>query len=181
MEKECIKCHVVKPIESFNKAKQNKDGHKGCCRICDNEMAKKKYSEKIKDFEYLKKERKRGREKYYRLQYNKTSRRQTPAEKKISMALYRKNYPEKQIAVSITRRIKRKLKLIGIELHHWSYNPEHYTDVIQLETLKHRKAHIYLIYDQERFMYRRIDTMELLNTRKKHEAYILDCIANKED
>ena len=43
------------------------------------------------------------------------------------------------------------------------------------------KAHRFIVYDQERMMYRRYDTNELLDTKEKHESFILFCIENKED
>ena len=43
------------------------------------------------------------------------------------------------------------------------------------------KAHRFIIYDQERFMYRRFDNNILLDTKENHEAFILECIQNQED
>lgn len=43
------------------------------------------------------------------------------------------------------------------------------------------KAHRFIVYDQERFMYRRYDTNELLYTKQKHYDFIKFCIDNKED
>ena len=43
------------------------------------------------------------------------------------------------------------------------------------------KAHRFLIYDQERFMYRRYDNNMLLDTKESHEAFIRHCIEHKED
>jgi hypothetical protein len=67
------------------------------------------------------------------------------------------------------------------EKHHWSYNEEHFKDVIWLTKKEHMKGHRFIIYDQERKMYRRIDTNELLDTKEKHERWIKYCIENKED
>lgn len=181
MEKKCRLCNLIKPVEEMSLEKRNLDGYSNVCRPCKKKLVSDNYKKKMLDPVFAEKERKRGRERYYRLGYKERFGHDVGEKKKEYMTLYRKNYPEKQKAVSIARQIKRREKLVGIELHHWSYNPEHYLDVIRIEVLKHRKAHIYIVYDQEHFMYRRIDTMELLDTREKHEAYIFDCIANKPD
>ena len=52
MEKKCNKCNVVKDVSEFNKAKENKDGLRGECRICRKEKVSdnnKKYREANKD------------------------------------------------------------------------------------------------------------------------------------
>jgi len=69
----------------------------------------------------------------------------------------------------------------GAEKHHWSYNSEHYKDVIWLSTKDHKKAHRFIIYDQERMMYRRIDNLQLLDTKEYHEGYIKSIILTEED
>lgn len=63
----------------------------------------------------------------------------------------------------------------------WSYNDSHVLEVIELTKKHHMKAHRFLVYDQERMMYRRYDTNELLDTKEKHEQFILWCIDSKED
>jgi hypothetical protein len=71
-------------------------------------------------------------------------------------------------------------------LHHWSYNEEHYKDVIELEPKTHAFLHRYINYDQEQMMYRVSanlngwDFGELLNTRDKHERFLGSCIKQKE-
>lgn len=72
-------------------------------------------------------------------------------------------------------------KRAGYHLHHWSYRTEHAKDVIELTTREHGKAHRFLVYDQERMMYRRSDNMELLDTRQRHEEYIHHMIETRED
>jgi hypothetical protein len=67
------------------------------------------------------------------------------------------------------------------EKHHWSYNEEHASDIIWLTKKHHNKAHRFIVYDQERKMYRRYDNNILLDTKETHEKFILDCIINQED
>ena len=69
----------------------------------------------------------------------------------------------------------------GAEKHHWSYNIEHAKDVIWLSKKDHMKSHRFIIYDQERFMYRRFDTNILLDTKESHLEFINYCILNYED
>jgi hypothetical protein len=59
----------------------------------------------------------------------------------------------------------------GAEKHHWSYNKEHYKDVIWLSKKDHMKAHRFIKYDQERMMYRDLNGY-LLETKARHEQYI---------
>jgi hypothetical protein len=82
---------------------------------------------------------------------------------------YKNKFPEKRRAVSATDNLPKK---VGYNLHHWSYNPEHYKDVIELELAKHRKIHRFLSYDSNELKYRRKDTSELLSTKQLHLEYI---------
>lgn len=69
----------------------------------------------------------------------------------------------------MTSRMKPQTK--GNHLHHWSYNIEHAKDVIELSIKDHATAHRFMVYDQERKMYRKL-TGELLDTKEGHENYI---------
>jgi hypothetical protein len=69
----------------------------------------------------------------------------------------------------------------GNQLHHWSYNKEHYKDVIELTPKEHHKAHRFIVYDQERMMYRTFDKNLLLDTRERHETFIKNCITYFQD
>jgi len=68
------------------------------------------------------------------------------------MRLFYEKYPEKYKAKNKSQRLKREVK--GNHLHHWSYNEEHYKDVIELSVADHNTIHRHIIYDQERMMYR---------------------------
>ena len=65
-------------------------------------------------------------------------------------------------------------KVEEFHLHHWSYNQEDWLDVIQLSIKEHHFLHRYIIYDQERMMYRGLDGV-LLDTKEKHLKYYDDC------
>lgn len=71
------------------------------------------------------------------------------------------------------------IKIDGFHLHHWSYNQEDWLDVIKLEIKDHYFLHRYIIYDQERMMYRGLDGV-LLDTKNKHIEYFENCKLNYE-
>jgi len=113
------------------------------------------------------KEKQRQREKYYRLKY-KNKHKPSPEIKKQAMARYKDRYPEKALAHK--KQWKMKALVLGNELHHWSYNEEHWVDLIELPRRDHAKLHRYMYYDHESKMYLTIDG-KLLDTKEKHIAY----------
>lgn len=169
----CFKCNVEKEITEFYKQPAMKDGHVNKCKTCTKEDIKNNYENKSKDINFVLKERKRGRDKYHRLYEN------TGKSNKVASQKWIDKFPEKRKAHHISQYTKSPIK--GLEKHHWSYNEIHYTDIIWLTKQEHSKSHRFIIYDQEQKMYRRIDTMELLNTKEKHNTWIQYCIINKED
>lgn len=171
--KVCFKCKKEKPITHFYKHSEMADGHFGKCKNCAKEDVKINYESNILVPGYIEKERKRGREKYHRL-YEGTGKSNMVSNKK-----YLTKYPEKGWAANKCVALKKPFD--GAEKHHWSYNQEHYKDVIWLIKKEHMKAHRFIIYDQERMMYRRVDNMELLNTKEAHQNYIQMCVQQKED
>ncbi len=171
--KKCFKCQIEKELSSFYVHKQMLDGHLNKCIDCTKNDSKSHYDKLSKDPSFIEEQRKRNRDKYYRLYVGlgKASK-----ERNIKYTL---RYPEKAKAKSISQKIKPPQS--GLEKHHWSYNEEHYIDIIFLSKKEHMKAHRFIVYDQERMMYRRYDTNELLDTKEKHESFILYCIENKEN
>lgn len=171
--KKCFKCKVEKPLSEFYRHNRMADGHLNKCKDCAKKDVSEKYDKDKLNPDYVEKERKRGRNKYHRL-YIGTGRVKPKNNEKWSS-----KFPEKKIAHSKSGKMKKPFD--SAEKHHWSYKEEHYKDVIWLTKKHHMKAHRFLIYDQERFMYRRFDTMELLDTKERHEEFILNCIKTKED
>lgn len=166
--KRCFKCSEIKALTEFYKHKQMGDGHLNKCKTCAKLDVKTRFDEKIKDFDFLMSERKRGREKHKRLEYG-IKYKPTAEQKALAIKNYHEKYPEK--AQSIFRGVNAKLNIeVGFECHHWSYNKEHVLSVLIITTEDHYKLHRYLQYDQSVFMYRTLQG-ELLDTKEKHEAY----------
>jgi hypothetical protein len=167
-EKVCFKCNILKPLSEYYKHAQMGDGHLNKCKECNKKDSIKQYYKKIVDQEWVESERKRGRKKYHKYKYrNNRHHRSTE---------YRMIYPEKYKAKTASQAIPSN----GNHNHHWSYNEKHYMDVINLSIKNHMKAHRFIIYDQERFMYRTLEGV-LLDTKEKHLEYIMNMIENRED
>ncbi len=173
--KKCRKCGIEKPLSDYYKHKKMGDGHLNICIDCTKRRIKKDYDKKMKNPQFLEKEKERNRLKYHRL-YSDGRHKPSYESKKTTMEKYKQKYPEKIKARSVTNKLKTTIK--GNHLHHWSYNEEHYKDVIELTIEEHNFVHRKTIYDQERKMYRRTDNNELLDTKEITLAYYSE-ILNK--
>ena len=67
--KKCFKCNSVKPLPEFYKHSAMGDGHLNKCKICTKKDVSIRLNYKMKDENFANNERKRHREKYYRLGY----------------------------------------------------------------------------------------------------------------
>ena len=161
--KVCFKCEIEQPITEFYKHARMEDGHLNKCKNCTKKDAIEREKILRSNPEWVEKEKKRNREKYHRLGY-KDIHKPTPENKKIIIENYKNKYPEKYLARNKSQRLPCKK---GNQLHHWSYNEEHYKDVIELSVSDHALLHRHIIYDQERMMYRNTDGI-LLDTKESH-------------
>jgi len=165
--KKCFKCGIEKDLSEFYVHPRMGDGHLNKCKECTKNDVHRDYRKNILNPEWHQKEKDRGCEKYHRLNYRNLQKPSYENKKKI-MDKHMNKYPEKYLA---------KLKSFsihapeGLEKHHWSYNKEHYKDVLFLTNKDHSTAHRRMIYDQERMMYRTQSGI-LLDTRESHEDYI---------
>jgi hypothetical protein len=175
MEKKCFKCNEIKPLGDFYKHPRMADGTLNKCKNCTRLDTKKNTDKNLKDPEWVKSEQARHREKYHRLGY-KEKHKPSKESKSICMDKFYKKYPEKYKAKIYTQ----KMTSVNGNFHHWSYNDEHLKDVIDLNPKDHLKAHRFIIYDQERMMYRGLNGI-LLDTKEKHLNYIMDKIKNEPD
>jgi hypothetical protein len=163
----CFKCGASKELSEFYPHKRMSDGYLGKCKSCTKSDTKKRTDLLSENPEWLEKEKARCREKEKRLRYKR--KKPTKENRKVICDSYRNKYPEKHFARQISQHIKTS---IGMQKHHWSYKKEHAKDVIELSVSDHAKAHRYLVYDQERMMYRRNDNLELLDSKELHEKFI---------
>jgi len=156
----CKKCNTLKSKEDFYQTIKN------ICKKCWIDKVKKREAKLRENPEWLEKEKERLRAKYYRLNY-KDQHKPTADKKKDIIKRYNEKYPEKRRAKMLSQRLPCKK---GNELHHWSYKEEHAKDVIELSKSEHALLHRYIIYDQERMMYRTLDGI-LLDTKNTHILY----------
>ena len=168
--KNCIICGLSKPLDDYYKHPQMGDGHLNKCKDCTKEQSLKRFKKLITNPDWAKLEKERNRLKYHRLNYRGKNK-PTTEQKALVQKRYQLKYPEKHKATQKLNSMK-MTNTPGIHRHHWSYNEQHYLDIIPLTIEQHNLAHRHMVYDQERMMYRRIDTMELLDTKEQHEKYI---------
>jgi len=160
--KKCKICNIEKSNTDFYKHPYTKDKLSYKCISCANDVSKKKYNTLKSDPDFILKSRIRAREKYHKYKYK--------SKKSFDTDLkYFLKYPEKRKARIASQYIKIEK---GYHKHHWSYNENHYTDIIVLDVSTHHKLHRFLVYDQNFKKYRKIDNNELIDTKDKHIEYI---------
>jgi hypothetical protein len=170
-EKKCFKCCRILPINNFYKHKKMLDGHLNKCIECTKNDVRNRESFLKTNPIWIEQEKKRHRDKYYRLEY-KNRFKPSAENKKEAIRRYNQKFPEKALARKYTEIYLTKID--GINLHHWSYNQEDWLDVIELTIKEHSFLHRFIIYDQERMLYRDLENV-LLDTKEKHIDYYEKC------
>lgn len=164
----CKTCRVPKQLDCFYTNRGMRDGLQNSCKECSRKSARDRYKTIKSDPVLFEKERDRHREKYHRLNY-KEKHRPDPDQKSRIIKGYNNRFPEKKLAHNAVQHIETKE---GNELHHWSYREEHRKEVFEISKKQHYEIHRFLVYDPEWLMYRRSDTMEILDTMELHYDYI---------
>jgi len=165
--KECFKCNETKSLTEYYAHKQMDDGHLNKCKSC-TKLDVKRYSALMSENpDWVIAERERNRLKYYRLGY--VNNKPNKDVKRKSSASYNNKYPEKRRASDSARVVVKSNP--SNQKHHWSYNKEHWQDVIELSVKDHNTIHRYMKYDQEFFMYRTNEGI-LLDTKLQHKGFI---------
>ena len=162
--KKCFRCNIEKPLSEFYTHPRMADGHLNKCKECTKSDSQAKYLETMNDPAKKFKEAVRQAEKQAKYRKMGTA---AVGDGMRGERDQRTKYPEKYMARSLSQHIAIKN---GEHRHHWSYNQEHSRDVIIMPKLDHIQIHRYIVYDQERKMYRRLDGV-LVDTREHAEQY----------
>lgn len=168
--KKCFKCGASKEMSEFYKHPATLDGYLNKCKKCTKADIKLNVEKNRTNVNWIESRKKSAR----KWQRQNVSNSKTTSETRRK---YIDKFPEKRRAMNASQRIIKA----GYHKHHWSYNDEHFKDVIWLTNREHNKAHRFIVYDQERKMYRRFDTNELLDTKEHHNDFISLCILTRED
>lgn len=163
--KTCKACQQTLPPEQYYRHPETADGLLHVCKSCHKRRMAERWRQKREtDPDWVEAERVRGREKYHRLGYVRSVRRRGTSAPCL---------PEQKRAYSLCQHVPCPP---GYQRHHWSYREEHATDVLLLTQADHYTLHRYLTYSRADRCFRTASG-ELLDTRRKHEAYAAAVLA----
>ena len=143
--KKCKTCNIEKPDTDFYAKRLS-------CKECINVKARSRWHTNPQIRERQNERRRKSKSPTYREQIRQ------------SAIQFKQRYPEKAKARFAAQYLPQQE---GFVKHHWSYNKEHYRDIIYLTQAQHQKIHKYMIYDQEQMMYRDLNGV-LLNSKEAH-------------
>lgn len=148
--KRCIACDALRPMSDYYSHPRMADGRLNKCKECCRKYARARHYQKMRDPAWLEAERQRGRQKAAASDYR------LPTEVRSSNSAALRAVPH------IPN---------GFERHHWSYQHQHWKDVIVLSIRHHRAVHQHMRYDADAKLFR-TPRGHLLDTRAKHERWI---------
>ncbi len=170
----CFKCGKDYPLSEFYEHKKMSDGHLNKCISCTKNDVTTRQRELRNDETWVEGERKRGRDKYYRLGYKKYK--PTREQKREQIRKYNQKYPEKALAAKYVEIYL--TKTAGFNSHHWSYNQKDWLDVLELTLKDHYLLHRHIKYDQKTMLFQNLDGC-ILDSKEKH-IELLTKLKNKE-
>jgi len=149
IEKPCIICGEVKPLDEFYKHKKMGDGHLNKCKSCTKQHSKERhYNKYLTDPSFVEKERERGRERYRRLGYK---------DRQAELASKKKH--KKDSFFSNANRFLKTRGLIGDNenAHHWNYKDSRSVFIMSNED--HMFIHTKIVLDDSLLLFRDKDTL----------------------
>lgn len=155
--KQCIKCGLFKEMSEFYANHRMTDGHLNECKSCTKDRTNKDYRFRLANEPgFAESETIRSKDKYNRLYSN----------PEYILWQNKNGSPQRRAHNAAQHLIK---PFPEAEAHHWSYNEQHWKDVIWLTEKDKYKMYIGVYYDV------------LLDTKAVHLDYINWCILNLED
>lgn len=170
--KQCRQCGETKPLDEFYRHPAMGDGHLNHCKVCKRAYQAERHAEIMADPVLAEREMERHRKKALR-QYHERKKHDPLYWKRHTRTAteWRRSNQRKAGAHSAAIRAHPETPT-GMVRHHWSYDPEHWTDVIFIRPDMHYAIHRLLFYDAASQCFR-TTRGHLLDTKRKHVRWML--------